>query len=91
MTLSPAEWHERFLQQAGWSRPLRQFLFKRLALSPEKRLLEVGVGTGAVAAEAAALAQTWGIDIHLPSLALAKQKAPGVRLAAANGLKLPFT
>ncbi len=91
MTLSPAEWHERFLQQAGWSRPLRRFLFKRLELTPQKRLLEVGVGTGAVAAETAALAQTWGVDIHLPSLALAKQKAPGVRLAAANGLKLPFT
>ncbi len=90
MTLSPAEWHERFLQQASWSRPLRRFLFKRLALTPQKRILEVGIGTGAVAAETTSQTQTWGIDIHLPSLALAQQKAPGARLAAANGLSLPF-
>jgi SAM-dependent methyltransferase len=91
MTLTTQEWHTRFLQQAGWSRPLRHYLFKRLALAPSKRLLEVGVGTGAVAAEASAKSQTWGIDLHIPSLMLARQENPALRLAGGDALHLPFS
>ena len=59
-------------------------------LLPERgRLLEVGVGTGAVAAGLTELGRTVvGVDLSLPMLAVARERLPG-RVAAADALRLP--
>jgi SAM-dependent methyltransferase len=52
-------------------------------------LLEVGVGTGAVAAGLTELGRTVvGVDLSLPMLAMARERIPG-RVAAADALRLP--
>jgi SAM-dependent methyltransferase len=59
-------------------------------LVPERGpLLEVGVGTGVVAAGLTELGRTVvGVDLSLPMLAVARQRLPG-RVAAADALRLP--
>jgi SAM-dependent methyltransferase len=59
-------------------------------LLPERDpLLEVGVGTGAVAAGLTELGRTVvGVDLSLPMLAVARERLPG-RVAAADALRLP--
>lgn len=52
-------------------------------------LLEVGVGTGTVAAGLTELGRTVvGVDLSLPMLAVARERLPG-RVAAADALRLP--
>jgi len=40
------DWHKRYVQQAGWTSELRNYLFKRAGLSGARRVLEVGCGSG---------------------------------------------
>jgi SAM-dependent methyltransferase len=52
-------------------------------------LLEVGVGTGTVAAGLTGLGRTvLGVDLSRPMLAIARERLPG-RVAAADALRLP--
>ncbi|PIV25986.1 MAG: SAM-dependent methyltransferase, partial [Anaerolineae bacterium CG03_land_8_20_14_0_80_58_20] len=39
--------HERYTQQARWTRDLRAYLFDKAGLRDARRVLEVGCGTGA--------------------------------------------
>ncbi len=41
-------WHARFLQQAGWTRELRAYLYRKTGLNDAGCVLEVGCGTGAI-------------------------------------------
>jgi len=90
--LSPRQWHERFAQQARWTARLREYVFQRLELRGARRVLEVGCGTGAVLADLERLtgAQRFGIDIDQARLVVAAENVPDARLAAADGLRLPF-
>ncbi len=59
------------------------------ALLPADPVLEVGVGTGLVAAGLAELGRSpLGVDLSLPMLARARDRMPG-RLAAGDALRLP--
>lgn len=88
-------WHERFLQQAGWTKSLRDYLFGRaLAPSPSK-ILEIGCGTGAILSDLTGLSSDlshtlYGIDLEEAYLTQARRHAPAARLACANAFKLPF-
>lgn len=98
MSLSPEDWHNRFLQQAGWTRQLRRYLLERLQIAPAVRILEVGCGTGAITASLAedTPARVYGLDLNLSFLHLARQSDPGNRIAAGtrftagDALWLPF-
>jgi len=46
--LTKLNWHRRYLQQAAWTRGLRDYLFGKTKLSGAERVLEVGCGTGAI-------------------------------------------
>ena len=90
--MNTQQWHQRYQQQARWSANLRAYLFKRAAVHPKDRVLEVGVGTGAVLAALAEehACKSYGVDINPSGLIFSKTQFPAFHLAQANGLSLPF-
>ncbi|MBG0784059.1 MAG: class I SAM-dependent methyltransferase [Anaerolineaceae bacterium] len=86
------DWHHRYLQQAGWTRNIRQHLFSKAGLQSNAKVLEVGCGTGAVMSRIANETQynQTGIDIDYPSLVFAQGTCPQADLAQADGHLLPF-
>jgi SAM-dependent methyltransferase len=88
-------WHERFLQQAGWTKPLRDYLFGKALPSTAARILEIGCGTGAILSDLIGLSSggshtLYGIDLEAAYLAQAHRYAPQACLARADAFKLPF-
>ena len=88
-------WHERFLQQAGWTKSLRDYLFSRALAPTPSKILEIGCGTGAILSDLAGLSSgvsrsLYGIDLEEAYLAQAHRHAPAARLACANAYRLPF-
>jgi SAM-dependent methyltransferase len=84
-------WHERYLQQAGWTRDLRDYLFRRCNLDGARRVLEVGCGTGAVLKDLPAGGpQVHGLDVSISNLRLCRQNAPAARLACGDARALPY-
>lgn len=90
--LSLLDWHQRYLQQAAWTRPLRDYLYAKLDLPRAQRVLEVGCGTGALTAELEhfGIGQAFGVDLLSPPLGLARQTSPQAVFAQADALSLPF-
>lgn len=92
MPLSPADWHQRFTLQAQWTGDLRRYLFKRIGIQPNSRILEIGCGTGALLAEFLSFehAQTYGLDINPEFLDLASRNAQEARLTRGDAHALPY-
>jgi ubiquinone/menaquinone biosynthesis C-methylase UbiE len=62
-----------------------------LGIGDGERVLDVGTGTGAAAAEAARTGATVvGIDRSLPMLSVGRRERPALRLAAGEVIDLPF-
>ena len=76
--LTPTDWHDRFTRQSRWTAQVRRFLYDGLNLSQAKRGLEVGCGTGVIAADLAKLgvANMVGIDLRADFLDVARQQSP---------------
>jgi SAM-dependent methyltransferase len=85
------DWHQRFRQQAGWTRDLRTYLFTRAGASTARLVLEVGCGTGAVLLDLITPAAVHGIDIDSARLQVARQHLPGATFTCADALTLPFS
>jgi len=95
-------WHARYLQQANWTRPLRDYLFDQAGLAQAHRVLEVGCGTGAILRELvtpASLSSTalnavrckcQGLDLDPAALTQCRLHAPAAFLTRGNGLHLPY-
>src|SRR5262245_36855806 len=69
------------------------WIAETVGLSPESRLLEVGVGTGRIAVPLAAhVGQIVGVDIARAMMARIHQKSPAkpIDLAEADAQHLPF-
>jgi SAM-dependent methyltransferase len=90
--LSPLDWHARFTRQSRWTAQVRRFLFDGCSLSQAKIGLEVGCGTGVIAADLATLggAHLVGIDLRADFLQIARAQFPELRLSQSNALHLPF-
>ena len=82
----------RYVQQAGWTAPMRRHLFRRAGLSNAQRVLEIGCGTGAVLRSIVHAPRTglFGLDLDYPALRVAHQHAPSARLAAGDAHRLPY-
>ncbi len=90
--LSAQDWHQRYLQQARWTQPLRQYLYKKVELSQAKSILEIGCGTGALLAELSTfpLAVIHGLDIAPENLNLAADVVANARLICGDAHQLPY-
>jgi len=86
------DWHARFSQQAGWTRDLRQYLFKKAGLAMASRILEVGCGTGAILADIPnrAGSQVYGLDIDPGMIQQAARNVPQAVLTVADAHNLPY-
>jgi SAM-dependent methyltransferase len=83
-------WHDRYVQQAAWTRRLRLYLFERAGLARARRVLEVGCGTGAILADMSTPASIHGLDLAADSLLQARLHAPAVMLTRGDALALPY-
>jgi SAM-dependent methyltransferase len=84
------DWHSRFLQQAGWTRDLRHYLFEQAGLDQAHSVLEVGCGTGAILSDLVTTAAIHGLDLDSTRLAEAHTHAPCAALVCGNALALPY-
>lgn len=85
------DWHTRYLQQAGWTRDLRVYLFAKAEAKSARRILEVGCGTGAILATIAPSAALHGVDIDPRALAQCRGNAANAILTRGDGLALPYS
>ena len=96
MSLTPLEWHARFRQQAGWTRQLRHYLYRRAGLDAASRVLEAGCGSGALLAEFEASPSMkgphhlFGLDLNPAFLSFAGKVAPQSLLSQGDAHQLPF-
>ncbi|MFH1908704.1 MAG: class I SAM-dependent methyltransferase [Chloroflexota bacterium] len=86
------DWHARFLQQANWTRQLRNYIFDEIDLSRARRILEVGCGTGALLTDLPTLerAAVHGLDLEPARLAEARIHAPAASLTNGDAHSLPY-
>jgi len=90
--------HNRYLQQAAWTRETRAYLFGRTGFDLAHRVLEVGCGTGAILVESSVGQPTstsrhqllHGLDLDADALAECAANAPSAILTQADSLTLPF-
>ena len=93
MTLSPHDWHARFVQQANWTRDLRRHLYPQVKLTQSRRILEIGCGTGAILAELITETKgyVFGLDIDPGYLNLSITNAPLILPTCGDAHMLPYT
>ncbi len=79
--------YEMFLGR--WTRALGQRMVE-FARFPQGSLLDVGCGTGSLAAAMAARGPAVGVDVAVPYVAYASEHARGSRFVAGEASRLPF-
>ncbi len=85
------DWHARYLQQAAWTRPLRDYLFPRSGLRDAENILEVGCGTGVLLMEFSGHpVKVHGVDRDPACLSEARRHAPRSHLICGDALDLPY-
>ncbi len=84
------DWHNRFLQQASWTRELRDYLFECAGLARSQRVLEVGCGTGAILSGLATPATVHGLDLEPARLIEARAHVPAAALVCGDSRSLPY-
>ncbi len=83
-------WHDRYRQQARWTRDLRTYLFGRAGLAHAHRVIEVGCGTGALLMDLDTPAELHALDLDPQRLGEARRHAPSARLVCGDALCLPY-
>lgn len=92
MKLTASEWHERYLQQARWTKSIRDYLIRDSGAGANLQVLEVGCGTGAVLQDVSLQfpESTFGLDINIEYLKLAQTRAAGNCFVHGDAINLPF-
>jgi SAM-dependent methyltransferase len=91
--LTPADWHARYLLQAGWTAEIRKYLYQRASLQDARRVLEVGCGSAAISKtlHQAGQAQVVGLEIDHSILQVAQNYDNRSGFVNGDGYHLPFT
>ncbi len=84
-------WHARYVQQANWTRGLRNYIFNKVRVEESQRVLEVGCGTGAILSELPNLPDLYGLDINRAALDECRSHVPNASLIEGNALQLPYS
>jgi SAM-dependent methyltransferase len=92
MPESPDRLHERYLQQASWTRAIRERAFSRFGLPGPCKILEVGSGTGAITSELSRATPgiVVGLDRDPSANAFARATSRQVAYVTGVGERLPF-
>jgi SAM-dependent methyltransferase len=90
--MTPEEWHAWFIQQAGWTRLTRRWLYREARLAQASDVLEVGCGTGVIAEDLARVgpARVVGLDIDPAMLTFTTQQGSRVTYVQGDAHALPF-
>jgi ubiquinone/menaquinone biosynthesis C-methylase UbiE len=87
--MQAADWHARYLEQAQWTKLLRQYILNKLPIQPNWLVCELGCGTGAVLQDLSRLfGHVVGLDLDLNVLTF--QDAEKTFLVNANAYNPPF-
>lgn len=92
MTLTLSQWHQRYLQQAHWTKNLRKYIYDQIGIQHANKILDVGCGTGVLEDELNHLpsAHIFGLDIDLNALRSAQGYAQNSIFTNGDCLQLPF-
>jgi SAM-dependent methyltransferase len=84
--------HQRYLQQAIWTKENRLRLYSFADIRKAERILEVGSGTGVITAEVSSLGlnHVYGLDIDPDISAFAHNVDPHSEYLVGDGNQLPF-
>jgi SAM-dependent methyltransferase len=90
--LSISDWGQRYLQQASWTYPLRQYLYRQVKIQEAKKILDVGCGTGALLTELfdSSGAGIFGVDIDSQALAEAGKNSSHASLVLGDAHSIPY-
>jgi len=89
-TLTPDDRYYRL--QAGWTRPHRNVLYRRIDLVRRQRVLDIGCADGFITNEIAGKAggPVTGVDIDADAVSRGRRRFPDLDLQTADARKLPF-
>jgi ubiquinone/menaquinone biosynthesis C-methylase UbiE len=89
---SAVDWNRRFTVQAGWTKPLRDFLIEQTGMNSASNILEVGSGTGVIlrSTNEKIGGQAVGIDFNLETLSQNKTIQHDQVISCADVYSLPF-
>jgi SAM-dependent methyltransferase len=90
MELTTAQWHERYLKQADWTAPLREFIFNQININSAGSVLEVGCGTGAVLSNLPNGLRSFGIDLQFETLEFATNSCLHSDYVCGDAFRLPL-
>ena len=89
--MKTADWHNRYLMQARWTKNLRRFIFDKLKASPGQTVLDVGSGTGALFPDYIYQGlRPFGVEIDLDRCEFSQSYAHEAPVVNADGFKLPY-
>jgi len=86
------QWHERYLQQSGWTTAIRKYLIEKMPPGKARSVLDVGFGTGAVKNDWPTETSLHGLDISFESLVYARENSNpnSTTLVAGDALRIPY-
>lgn len=87
------DWHQRYVQQGLWTKPLRDFLLKEVLVHPTSFVLEVGCGTGVICEDflKSHPCQLHGVDFNNKSLNIATRNSLNIYYTCGDAMSLPYT
>jgi SAM-dependent methyltransferase len=85
------DWHARFIQQSGWTKELRSYLFEKTITKSDQLVLEVGCGTGVIISDLGlSKSSLHGLDINHNYLSKGLEIEPEILYTQGDAHELPF-